>query len=64
MSCGQFKGSLLEVRLSVAGAAGLAQLFETTHPEHAEALENFCIRLQTSCRALADVIDTNNPQVG
>ncbi len=64
MSQSQFKGSLIEVRHSVAAAAGLAQLFQETHPEHAEALEEFCERLQKSCRELGDVIYTNNPQVG
>lgn len=64
MSRSQFKGSLIEVRLSVNAAAGLAQLFEVAHPEHAEALEQFCMRLQKSCRELGDVIYTNNQQVG
>ena len=64
MSRSQFKGSLIEVRNSVAAATGLAQLFEVTHPEHAEAVEQFCVRLQKSCRELGDAIYTNNQQVG
>lgn len=64
MSQSQFKGSLIEVRHSVTAASAFAQLFEVTHPEHAEALEEFCERLQKSCRELGDVIYTNNPQVG
>ncbi len=64
MSRSQFKGSLIEVRHSVAVATGLAQLFQETHPEHAEAVGQFCVRLQKSSRELGDVIYTNNPQVG
>lgn len=64
MSRSQVKVSLIEVHLSVAGAAGLAQLFEEAHPEHAEAVEQFCARLQKSCRELGDAIYTHNQQVG
>lgn len=64
MSRSQFKGSLIEVRLSVTAAAGWAELFAATHPEHTEAVEQFCARLQKSCRDLGEVIYTNNPQVG
>lgn len=59
----QFKGSLIEVRLSVTGAAAWAQLFEETHPEHAKAVMQFCVRLQQISRELGDVIYKNNPQV-
>lgn len=63
MSRSQFKGSLIEVSNSVTAATGFAQLFEETHPEHAEALEQFCVRLQKSCRELRDGIYTNKRQV-
>ena len=64
MSRSQVKLSLIEVRLSVTAAAGFAQLFEEAHPEHAEAVEQFCARLEKSCRELGDAIYTHNQQVG
>lgn len=64
MSRSQVKVSRIEVCLSVTAAAGLAQLFEEAHPEHAEAVEQFCARLQKSCRELGDAIYTHNQQVG
>lgn len=64
MSRSQVKLSLIEVRLSVTAAAGLAQLFEAAQPEHAEAVEQFCGRLEKSCRGLGDAMYTHNQQVG
>ena len=52
----RFRGSLIDVRCSIACATGFAQLFEELHPEHAEALMQFQTRIQRSIQELGDSI--------
>jgi hypothetical protein len=62
MSQSQFKGPMVDVRCSVKVATIFAELFGQLLPVHAEAVTQFCTRIQQSCRELGDIIYNKNPQ--